>query len=204
MTERAFLFGLVTAAAAALTLALAPTQSLAATPLPKILVVDRNMVLQLSKVGQDVVRQVQAYSDQAKRDLDSQGNSLRAQGEALKQQLAILSADVKQKKIAEFEAKERNLQAQVQKKRGLIQGGLFKARQQMDQALGPILQGIVLERGANLLLDRNAVLLGTDPNLDITRVAVQRLDQKMPTIKVELVPLPPEILAQQQQQAAQQ
>lgn len=200
MTERAFLFGLATAAA----LTLAPQLASAATPLPKILVVDRNMVLQLSKVGQDVVRQVQAYSDQAKRDLDSQSNSLRAQGESLKQQLAILSNDVKQKKIAEFEARERSLQAEVQKKRGLIQGGLFKARQQMDQALGPILQGIVLERGANLLLDRNAVLLGTDPSLDITRVAVQRLDQKMPTIKVELVPLPPEIQAQAQQQAAQQ
>lgn len=200
MTQRAFLFGLVTAAA----LTLAPTLSLAATPLPKILVVDRTMVLQLSKVGQDVVRQVQTYSDQARKDLESQSNGLRQQGEALKQQLAILSADVKQRKIAEFEAKERGLQALMQKKKSLIQGGLFKARQQMDQALGPILQGIVVERGANLLLDRNAVLLGTDPNLDITRVAVQRLDQKMPTLKVDLVPLPPEIQAQQQQQAPQQ
>ena len=70
----------------------------------------------------------------------------------------------------------------------------------MEQALGPILQGIMKERGANLLLDRSAVVLGTDSNIDITGVAVQRLNEKMPAIKVELVPPPPGMVAPQQQQ----
>jgi hypothetical protein len=70
----------------------------------------------------------------------------------------------------------------------------------MEQALGPILQGIMKERGANLLLDRSAVVLGTDSTIDITGVAVQRLNQKMPSLKVDLVPPPPGMVAQQQQQ----
>ncbi len=94
------------------------------------------------------------------------------------------------------------LRGEVQKKQNLIQGGFIKARGQVEQALGPILQGIMTERGANLLLDRNAVVLGT-VDVDITGLAVQRLNQKMPTVKVELVAPPPGALQQQQQQPQQ-
>ncbi len=192
------LFGLMAFSAS---LALA-TAAGAATPTPKILVIDRAMILRSSKVGQEIVRQVNAYTQQAENDLKGQSQALRAQGEALKQQLAILSADVKSRRIKEFESKQAGLQQIAQKKQNLIQGGFIKARQDIERALGPVLQGIMVERGANLLLDRNAVVMGTDPSLDVTGLAVQRLDQKLPTIKVELIPPPPGF--QQQQQAQQQ
>jgi hypothetical protein len=59
------------------------------------------------------------------------------------------------------------------------------------------------ERHANLLLDRNAIVLGT-VNIDITGAAVQRLDQKMPSAKVQLVNPSPAMLQQMQQQQQQQ
>jgi len=170
------------------------------TPAPKILVIDRTIILRASKGGQDIVRQVNAYTAQLEKDFKGQGASLRAQYQQLQQQAAILSADVKARKVKDFEGKKNALQAAAQKRQSLIQGGFFKARQQMEQALGPILQGIMKERGANLLLDRSAVVLGTDSNIDITGVAVQRLNEKMPAIKVELVPPPPGMVAPQQQQ----
>ena len=169
------------------------------TPAPKILVIDRTIILRASKAGQDVVRQVNAYTQQLEKDFKGQGAALRAQYQALQQQMAILSADVKARKVKDFQARQASLQAQAQKRQTLIQGGFFKARQQMEQALGPILQGIMKERGANLLLDRSAVVLGTDSSIDITAVAVQRLNQKLPTIKVELVPPPPGMIQPQQQ-----
>ena len=51
------------------------------------------------------------------------------------------------------------------------------------------------ERGANLLLDRAAVVLGM-VDVDVTKVTIQRLDQKLPSVKVQLVNSPPG-LAQQ-------
>jgi outer membrane protein len=184
--------------------AIVPMSALAAgpaTPAPKILVIDRGAVLRASKAGGDIARQVKAYATQAEADLKGQGQALRAQGEALRQQVAIMAPAVKAQKIKDFEAKQANLQKLVQTKQDLIQGGFYKARQQVEQALGPILQGIMAERGANMLLDRNAVVLGT-VDVDITLVAVQRLNQKLPTVKVELTPLPPGVAAQMQ--AAQQ
>jgi len=77
----------------------------------------------------------------------------------------------------------------VQQRQELIQGGVIKAREQVEKALGPIIQGIMQERGGNILLDRSAVVFATG-DIDITRLAVQRLDQKMTKVKVELTAPP--------------
>lgn len=170
----------------------------AAVPAPKILVIDRNAILRASKVGQDIVRQVNNYTKSAESQFRAEGDALQKEGRALQQQVAILAPDVKAKKIRDFQNKQAAFQRKVEGRQGLIQGGVFKARQQVEAALGPILKGIMMERGANLLLDRSSIVLGT-VNIDVTAVAVQRLDQKMPTVKVDLVALPASVQAQLQQ-----
>ncbi|HVZ68587.1 MAG TPA: OmpH family outer membrane protein [Rhizomicrobium sp.] len=164
-------------------------QKPAGTPVPKILVINREAILRLSKVGQDIVRQVNNYTQAAEKEFKGQGEQLRKDGAALQQQLAILAPDVKAKKIADFQNRERALQAKVETRQQQIQGGVLQARQQIETALGPIVQGIMQERGATLLLDRGAVVWGTG-DIDITRTAIQRLDQKMTTVKVNLVSPP--------------
>jgi Skp family chaperone for outer membrane proteins len=201
MTRKLFTSGIF-AGAAVLTVMVSSVALAAPTPQPKIVVIDRTAVLRSSKVGQDIVRQINAYTDQAEKDLRGQGAALQKDGAAFQQQAAILSAELKNRKLKELEARRAGLQAQAQKKQSLIQGGFIKARQQVEQALGPILQGIMAERGANLLLDRNSVVLGT-VDVDITGLAIQRLNQKMPTLKVELVPPPPGMQQQLQQQQQQ-
>jgi outer membrane protein len=171
-----------------------------AVPAPKILVIDRNIIIRVSKAGQDIVRQANGLMQSAQSEFKTEGQALQKEGRALQQQVAILAPDVKAKKVRDFQGKQAAFERKVGARQGLIQGGIFKARQQMEQALGPILQGIMQERGANLLLDRNAVVLGT-VNVDITSVAVQRLNQKMPSVKVQLTALPPALQAQLAQQA---
>jgi outer membrane protein len=166
------------------------------TPNPKILVIDRAAILRGSVVGQNIMKQVQTLTASAENMLKGQDAALRQEGAALQQQLAILSASVKAAKIKAFQAKQAALQQSVQTQQGLIQGGVLKARQQVEQALGPILQAIMAERGANLLLDRNAVVLGT-VDVDVTGVAIARLNQKLPAVKVVLTPLPPGAAAPQ-------
>ena len=84
-----------------------------------------------------------------------------ARARALQQQVAILAPAVKKQKIAAFEKKQKAFQAKVQTRQEEIQGGVMQARQDVEKALGPILQGIMAERGANLLMDRSAIVLGT-------------------------------------------
>jgi outer membrane protein len=56
--------------------------------------------------------------------------------------------------------------------------------------VSPIVQGIMRERGANILIDRAVVVIASAATFDITATAVQRLNQRLPALKLELPPMP--------------
>lgn len=157
----------------------------AGVPIPKILVVDRQAILRLSKVGQDIVRQVNAMTTSAETQFRAEKNSLQKEEQTLAQQGAILAPDVRAQKQKAFEGKVAVFQKKVQTRQEMIQGGVLNARRQVEAALGPILQGIMAERGANLLIDRQDVVLAM-MDVDVTKLTIQRLDQKLPHVKVQL------------------
>ena len=176
----------------------APPQPGGTAPIAKVLLIDLRRVMSDSKVGQDMQQQIKALKTQATSELNGEGRALQGEKNQLEQQAAILAPDVKARRIKDFEAKASAFQEKVQKRSGLIQGGVMKAQQQVEQALGPILEGVMHERGATILMDRSSVLLA--PNaLDVTEVVKQRLDMKMPSVKVELTAPPPGMQQQQQQ-----
>ena len=165
--------------------------AMADPPQPKIVVLDRAAILQFSKVGQDIARQMQTYANQAKADLSAQGRSLQNEGRTLQQQVAILAPDLKEKRVEAFRAKEQALQGAAQRKDEQLKAGFAQARQTMEQTLGPILQQLVKERGANLVLDKQAVVFANSAGFDITGEAINRLNQKLPALKVNLNVPPP-------------
>ena len=171
--------------------ALSATPVLADPPQAKIVVLDRAAILQFSKVGQDIARQMQTYANQAKADLQAQGRALQNEGRQLQQQVAILAPDVKQKRLEAFQAKERSLQGVAQRKDEQLKAGFAQARATMETTLGPILQQLVKERGANLVLDKQAVVFANTSGFDITGEAINRLNQKLPSIKVDMNAKPP-------------
>jgi outer membrane protein len=173
------------------------TPALADPPQAKIVVIDRAAIMQFSKVGQDIARQMQTYANQAKADLSAQGRALQNEGRTLQQQVAILAPDVKQKRLDAFRAKEQSLQGAAQRKDDQLKAGFAQARQAMEQNLGPILQQLVKERGANLVLDKQAVVFATQGGFDITGDAINRLNAQLPTIKVNMNAPPPPAPKQQ-------
>jgi outer membrane protein len=171
-------------------------QAAPALPAPKILVLDKNAILAGSKVGADILRQLKAYRAQGENDLKAQAASLRDQIKAFQQKAAILSGPMRDQQAHALEAKQEALQSLATKKDGLLQGGLLKARQQVSDALGPILKQIMMERGANMILDKAAVI-DTTISVDVTQDAINLLNQKMSTLKVDLVAPPPGMIPQQ-------
>ena len=167
------------------------TPVLADPPQAKIVVIDRAAIMQFSKVGQDIAKQMQTYATQAKNDLSAQGKALQAEGRNLQQQVAILAPDVKQKRLDAFRAKEEALQGAAQRKDDQLKTAFAQARAAMEQQLGPILQQLVKERGANLVLDKQAVVFANANGFDITGDAINRLNQKLPSFKINLNAAPP-------------
>src|SRR6266581_6732750 len=103
--------------------------ALADPPQAKIVVIDRAAIMQFSKVGQDIARQMQTYANQAKNDLSSQGKALQNEGRTLQQQVAILAPDVKQKRLDAFRDREQALQGAAQRKDDQLKAGFAQARQ---------------------------------------------------------------------------
>ncbi len=160
---------------------------------PKFLLIDRQAILRLSKVGQDVSRQIEQYSNQAKAEIAGQQKSLQAEAQKLQQQVAILAADVKAQRVKAFEDKQAGMQAAAEKKEQMIQGGFLKAQQTIAQTLEPILMNIMKQRGANMILDKNALVYASPDavkTFDITAAAIEQLNQKLPSLKVSLVAPP--------------
>jgi outer membrane protein len=179
-------------------LAAASAPALAANPPPapmpqRILLIDRQAILRFSKVGQDVAHQVETYSNQAKAEIAGQQKALQAEAQQLQQQIAILAADAKAKKVQAFEAKQAGLQAGAQKKEQAIQGGFLVAQQTIAKTLEPILQTLMQQRGANMILDKNALVYASPQAVqafDITQPAIEQLNQKLPGLKVSLAAPP--------------
>jgi len=151
---------------------------------PKIVVLDNAAILQFSKVGQDVTRQAQAYNAQIKSDISGRAKALEAEGKQLEQQVAILAPDVKAQKIKAYQDKQAALEAEATRRQGSIQIGLQQAQHAIEANLVPIVQQLMNERGANMVLDKNAVVFATTNAFEITPVVIDRLNQKMPSFKV--------------------
>jgi Skp family chaperone for outer membrane proteins len=157
----------------------------AGPPAPKIIVIDRNTILRLSSAGKAMMASAQNLSRQADTEFKTQADNLQKEATALQQQLAIMAADARTAKQNEFNAKQDAFQKRVTDRQTQIQNGFAVAGQKLDQALGPILQTIMREWGANLLLDRSAVILATI-DVDVTATAIERLDRALPTLSVSL------------------
>lgn len=168
----------------------APSETATASrelPNPSVVVINRGAVLVSSRVGQDVNRQIQAFADSAKAELDKQGQALQSDAKQMQPKLATLAPDARQKWISSYEARQAALQDMAQRKDSQLKATLAKSRGVIEQALGPILQDVTKEHGANLVLDSQAIIFGDGAALDITREVIEKLDAKLPSYKVVLV-----------------
>lgn len=163
----------------------AHAQQGASTPTPVVVVLDTAAVLRQSAAGKDIERQVEEFNKKIEAELKAEAQRINEEGKNLQQQVAILSPELREQKQKEFNAKQQAFQTKVQNKQNEVQAAVFRARKVLDDALAPILEAIMVERGANLLLERTAVVYSRI-DIDVTPIAIQRLDQKLPSVKMEL------------------
>jgi outer membrane protein len=148
-----------------------------------ILFVDRGAIVRNSTVGKDMFKQVEALAKKMETDYKPENDKLQSDIQALQAQFQVLAPDAREAKRKELEGRRQAFQKKIQDRQGEIQNGMNKARQTLEATLGPILEQMMVERGANLLLDRGMVVLGS-VDLDVTQVAIQRLDRALPKITV--------------------
>ena len=157
-------------------------------PAAVVLVVDRAVVLRQSAAGKSIYAQVEALAKKLDVELAPENERLQADTEQIRNAKTDFP-EARQSALKKLEARRQAFVQKVQQRQGAIQGGLAAARDQVDIALGRILDAIMIERGANLLIDRGYVALAAS-NLDITPLVIQRLNAALPKVTVTPVAAP--------------
>jgi Skp family chaperone for outer membrane proteins len=174
-----------------------PTAPVAHGPLPSpvVVVIDKAALLRGSKAGQDITNQIRAFAEQAKAQLDPQGRALQADAASLKSRAGGMTPEQRQAAVTAFEGRQAAFQRAANLQQGRIQMALANANHEMEKAVGPILKQVMAAHHANIVFDKQVVILSTDNNFDITPEVVQKLDGVLSSVKVEL---PPESAVPQQ------
>lgn len=160
-------------------------EAAAKAPAAVILFLDRGTVLRSSAAGKSIYAQVEALSKKMESDFAPENQKLQADIQSLQSQDETLTPDGRQAMVNALEQRRQAIQKKVQDRQAAIQAGLAAARSQLEKALGPILEKIMVERGANLLLDRGLVVLGAG-EMDVTDEVITHLDAALPNVTVTL------------------
>lgn len=160
-------------------------------PDPLIAILDRVAILQYSKVGQDITRQMQVFTNQARDRIKGQRQSLQNEIRQFQQQEATMAADARQKRAAALQQREQNLQNMAAREENTLKAAMAAAHGEVAKQMAPIMQQIVAQRGVNMVLDRAAVPVATGPQFDITPDAIAALDAKITSYPVSLTPAKP-------------
>jgi Skp family chaperone for outer membrane proteins len=152
--------------------------SLQAKAAEDILLVNQQSVIEQSKAGKFLLKQNEDLQKDLIDRLEVFRKEIEEKDKKIEDDKTLLSPEVYQeRKIAlqeEANAKQQELQARGQE----IQQAVQKASATIQSVMKPILEGLVDEKGAKILLDRQVVITG-DPKLDISAEVVKKLNKRL-------------------------
>ncbi len=161
----------------------------------KTLVVDYNKVINDSKAGKSIARQLKTIASSMQnevkaemRSLENEGKSVQASTKGLKLSDLKSRPDI-QEKIKKFEMKKQKTALEMQYKDAEMKKTQAVALQKVAKKMNTIIASIARERGADLVIDTSASYYYT-PSVDITATVLSRLDSQMPSVSVVRERLP--------------
>jgi Skp family chaperone for outer membrane proteins len=156
-------------------------------PPASVLVVDYDRLLNEATAAGDIRTQIQGLKAKMQKDVDADEAGLKKEEAALRAKQATLSGDEFAKARDAFQKKVADVQRRVQSRNRQLEGALGSATDKLRQAIVPIFSDIMNGQKATVLLDTSSVLYA-DASLDITKQTLDRLNQAITKVKVELPP----------------
>jgi outer membrane protein len=152
---------------------------------PAILIVDLPQVLRASKAGKGVQQTLGEESQAYSKEVARQEDDLQRMRSDLERQRTVLSAAAYDAKAKAFQIHLRELDTAVQAKRQAMQKAYYDAMSKIETATRNIIAELAKERGANLVVLKQAVLLSPDAS-DVTAEVLARLDKNLASVPVTM------------------
>ncbi|MEM9781413.1 MAG: OmpH family outer membrane protein [Pseudomonadota bacterium] len=150
-----------------------------------VLVVSRARVLQESRAAQILARRERELTQRMQAEIDAVKAELADEEETLARLRPSMDRDAFDARAEAFRQRVVTERRDVQRRSAALQQVFRDAREQLVDALGPILERIRVERGASVILNADAVLAAA-PAADVTAEVLAAFDASVPVPQVTL------------------
>ena len=160
-----------------------------------VVVIDQTKIMRDSAGGKDIINKVNAIETTMQNELQPTADSLATEGQALDAKTTnmtmeaiaadpALRAEVEAyaRKVQDFNRKRQIAAAELQQTERVAWGEFFTAMQ-------PVLQEVVTERNADIMIDRSDAVWAGD-SADATGLVISKMNAKLPTVNVVRQKLP--------------
>ena len=148
-------------------------------------VIDLNYILSESDAAVDAAKQIEDIAKKIEEEIKNTDQDLIDEQNELIESQQIMAPAAFDEKRKEYENKVQNYNVTRQEKLMSIDRIVSESRNEVLNALKPILEEISNDMGITILLEKNSVLLNAE-NMDITEQALKALNKKLPSIEVSV------------------
>lgn len=154
-----------------------------------ILVVDQGRVIRDSSVGKHIAAQIESIGKSMESELKASASPIQSERDRLMAELKNLDASALQsrpdlqKRAQDLVQKGQKTKVEAAYKQRELQVTEAKAMKQVNEKLAAILEAVVTERNADVILDRSLVIYG-GKSTDITDTVISRLNSQLRTVSV--------------------
>jgi outer membrane protein len=149
----------------------------------RVLIINTQRIFDESAAGQDAQRQLTQQRERLEARVKTLQEQFKKESEALEKKRGIIAQEALQKEAADFEARASRADADVNKEQNDLRNAAAFVQKQIVDGIRPIVADLMLQRGANIALDRGQTFLNlASDSLDITNIIIQRLNQSLPKV----------------------
>jgi Skp family chaperone for outer membrane proteins len=166
-----------------ISISIIPSLSLADYPNTSIGVIDLNIILADAKASVSAAEQIEEIAIEIENEIKLSDEEIIKEQNLLIESQSIMAPEA-------FEAKRKEYESKVQKYNNERQSKLFRideliaiSRNDILNAIKPILEEISNEKGITIILEKASIMLNAE-KMDITNEVLKKLNKSLPNIEV--------------------
>ena len=154
-------------------------------PINGLCVFSDQEVLANSTVGKAVVARLQQIGQQANAELGAEQTALQNDAKSLDTQRTTLDQSTLERRAADLQVRDSALQRKAQQRQRELQLTEQQAVGRVYNEMDPIVREAYQRKGCSLLVNRQALVLPSNPAMDITGQVVTALNAKIQTLQFD-------------------
>jgi len=158
----------------------------AAIPEPVMAVIDVNRIMREARAVTAISEQVEKISTRYSSEVRDAETRLREEDKALTEQRGLLSKEAYKAKAQELRGKLAELRSTVQRQRVVLDRARSEAVRQVRLKLLDVARGLAREHGANIVIQKSALVWADEDTMELTEEALKRLNEELPSVVFEV------------------